>query len=701
MRHHPTRFGAVLLSALLLSGCARRDAEPGLAAPPELIRVGPSEAVIAWHTEQAGTGAVLYKPAGSSTDPVRASETLGRVRAHEVTLTGLRPATRYTYWIEGTDAHYQCQTHPQATTPFSFLVLRGDVPENLLSLVMTEFAEFVLHLAPAPLPEQPVLAKTRSYVPVYGLWGQDSPYLRGLDDASRRREERNWTLDWGGLRLVFVADAADVTRLLDAPGAHTIGVVWRRGRADRRPGGPADPRTGGAGARGAGEREWRANPLHAVLVRHNAAVPDRPVSFVLAPGTVDGDAMVDGVRYVALNTAPPESRAAAGPIRIDVNVESARAVFLGENREVVMRTPPLKERRTCEECRRLADRGAYEESVQAYRAFIRNNEGHYQIDDAYFAIAEILDGKLFRLDEAAAAYRDLTQRYPSSSLVPLANQRLAYLLKYGDHAFKPLAQFEEIRKRQFPARVLPAERERLLAKAEGVADAYPDSALAPRIRFWVANQYRDLDTDRAVARYRALVAKHPDSPEARDAWLRIGETYYAAARYREALAAYAAAWRVLPELEQDIRRQMARARRNMRRRRIGWAGAAAIALIGAGALLLRPRGIRLRRIPGALVGFGLVGCVLLGCGWFIHEQFASVREMVLLAFGFGAAAALGFPFSAGLAEKLVRPGPRGPAPGRRLATVLLGTGLGLVWLTAGMWLTLLLLNEHYLVVIGM
>jgi TolA-binding protein len=412
---------------------------------------------------------------------------------------------------------------------------------------------------------------------------------------------------------------------------------------------------------------------------------------------------VDGVRYLWLplqgNTVSNE-KDFSGAARLDVSVEITRAVFLEEVRDVALRKPPLGYKLTCEECRRLADQGAYKESIQAYRTFIQANKGHYQIDDAYFGIAEIFDENLFRFQEALSWYRRLIEEFPESNLTPLAFQRIDFLNTHGDYDFEPLARFERIRKKEYARkRHSRDEREEVLEQVRVILKEFPDASLAPIMQYWLANQYRQSDPDRAVSAYTSLIEKFPKTPKAREAWLEIGETYFVAGRYSDAKVAYAQALDAAPSRTTVIKEMMARAERNLRRRNIAFACWCMVGLFFVlGLLSGSSRGVW-GSLKWSTIAFISLGSILSIGGWLIHEQFSSMSELFSLVLGFSASASFGFPLTVGFAEKLM--GNRNPEVhlSRAVRSGLLGACLGFIVFAAGMYLTIFYANEHYLVIV--
>ncbi|MHC4212174.1 MAG: hypothetical protein ACYSWP_02255, partial [Planctomycetota bacterium] len=393
---------------------------------PELLNVGTSEVTIGWKTEQPIRAKIEYLPAGSEQTAMRAEQIGPDSLFHEIVIRGLEPGRRYSYRAEGSKSRFQFQTQPLGNNPFSFLVVWGDVRERLMSLMTSEMPEFIINLT-EPSGGSDVFTNVRPYVPVYNLSGLDSPYLRSMKSETIAESSDLWKLDWAGLRLVFVRDLSQLQSLFDNSVAHTFGVVTY----------PHIVEAFGKKV-AADPNEIAKLPLHSILSKHNSIRAAQPVSFVAVVGSVQAGLIVDNIRYFGI----PSKSEQTGAIRIDVDVESVAGYFLAQNREIALKQAPLKQRRTCEQCRRLADKGSYEESVKAYQEFIENNQGHFQIDDAYFAIAEIFDEKLFRFEDALVWYLRLVTEYADSTLTPLARQRIKYIERYRDNDYIPLSRFE-------------------------------------------------------------------------------------------------------------------------------------------------------------------------------------------------------------------------------------------------------------------
>jgi tetratricopeptide (TPR) repeat protein len=653
---------------------------------PEVLNVSASQATIAWLSKGKYKGNVSYMPAGSEVGPMLAAESFGGSTQHEVVLTGLHPSTRYTYWIGDSQIHFQFQTQPTPTTPFSFIIVWGDVSDRIVSLLRSEASEFVISLTPPGQRNRDWFSDVRPYVPIYSLWGVDSPFLKAVE--SKPQASNLWKLDWGGLRLVFVGKAANVieiTDMLDAPAAHTIGIITTMeaiGALESKKLSEIDATLG-------------QTKLHSLLTNHNKEQPTRPAAFVAVIGASNKNVEIDGVQYFGVPAAPK-----AGAARIDIDVESARVVFIDENREVALKQPPLKQKRTCEECRRLADKGAYEESVKAYLEFIETHKDSYQIDDAYFAIADIYDSKLFEFKKALDWYRRLIAEYPNGTFTPLANQRIKYIWAYSDHDYKPLIDFERIKAIEFARKKeQPQERNKIFDKVKSLIKEYPDSNIAPVMQHWLANQYRLSDPDKAVDAYMALRNNYHGHSEAQEAMVEIGETYYDAGRYEEAIKAYNEALRELPALADTIKAQIARSQRNIRRDKIAYICWGLLAILSGATFLGKPRCIKTSRIIGALAAFVITGAILSFGAWLIHEQFNSVKEMWLITIAFSGIIGLSTFISRTLTDKFLAKTAVNPGTSRRIFATIAGVVAGSIFFLAGIFLAIYYIYIHYLIVV--
>jgi tetratricopeptide (TPR) repeat protein len=649
---------------------------------PEVLNISTSQVTIAWLSEVPYKGTVFYKPVGSDVRPSEAMETFGASSQHEVVITGLKSSTRYTYWIGKSKSRFQFQTQPVPVSPFSFLMVTGSIGRQIVSLVTSEMPEFIISLTDINR-QKDCFSEIRPYIPIYGHDGVDSPFLRTIEKGKTADSAGLWRLDWGGLRLIFAYGTGQMTTMLDAPAAHTLGVITSMIKIDK--------------------ETIKQTKLHSILIAHNKQKPTGPVAFVAVVGESKEVAEIDGIQYFGIGVRGKKAESEYSiAVRVDVDVESSRAVFLDDGREVALKRPPLKEKRTCTECRRLADKGAYEESVKAYKEFIGSHQGHFQISDAYFAIASIYDEKLFKFIEALQWYNRLLNEYPKGTLAPLAKQRIKYLSTYCDYNYEPLVQFERIRKIEFARKKHSVEeRNKVLVRVESIITEYPDSKSAPTMQYWLANQYRQSDPDKAVQAYQRLRDKYPNSPQAQEILIEIGETYYDAGRFREAIEVYTKGLGELPVHQETIKAQISRAERNIRRDKIALICWGVIIFITAVTILARPRGININRIGWSIAGFVVLELILLFGAWLIHEQFSSVAEMLLITIFFSAVASVGSLISISFAEKLIGKAAAKTTAARDILRAVVGSITGLSFQAAGIYLAIYYINLHYLIVVGM
>jgi len=642
---------------------------------PEVLNVSTSQAAIAWLSKSPYNGKVFYKPTGNNIKPLGVVETFGPSSQHEVLITGLKASTRYTYWIGNSKNRFQFQTQPVPAGSFSFLLAAGNISDRIVSLVSSEVPEFVISLTEVN-QQIDYFSQVRPYIPIYGPDGVDSPFLRATGEVKSVDSAGSWKLDWGGLRLIFADGTDKIATMLDAPAAHTLGVVSSTIEIDK--------------------EAIKQTKLHSILVAHNKQVPDRLVAFVAVAGERKEPVEIDGIQYFGIGAGGKKARDADSiAVRVDVDVESVRAVFLDDGREVVLKSPPLKEKRTCAECRRLADKGAYEDSVKAYKDFIASHQGHFQISDAYFAIASIYDEKLFKFTEALQWYIRLLDEYPTGTLAPLAKQRVKYLSTYCDYNYEPLVQFDRIRKIEFARKKhIAEERNKLLVRVESIIKKYPDSKLAPAMQYWLANQHRQSNTDKAVEAYQRLRDEYPNSPPAQEILIEIGETYYDAGRFSKAIEVYTKALTELPAHRETIKAQIARSVRNIRRDKIALICWGILAVITGVTILVKPIGIDTSRISWAIIAFIVLEVILLFGAWLIREQFTSAGEMLLLTTFFSAAAGIGSLVSITFGKKLF-------VKADCVLPAVTGSITGILFLVAAIYLTIYHVSVHYLIVAGM
>jgi tetratricopeptide (TPR) repeat protein len=643
----------------------------GLATLPEVLDISQTEVTVAWSSHIAVKGRLHIAESGTQSPGLTVEEKTGKALLHEITIDGLKPGTRYSYRIEGSERSFQFQTEPDQTTPFSFLYISGGDAAEISGYFLSELPEFIVGL---PAEDPTVLDPYKELRPFLGIHtpqGVDSPYLRTL---GREQSLANHALDWGGLRLIFLHNTEDLRTLFNAPGTHTLGVFMPDALYN-------DPQAFEA--------------FHEAAAAYNVKHPSRRLAFVSIIDGSTGDFAKDDIRYIAF-PGPDDAKHA---VRLEVDVDAVRAVFLGSGREVMLKEPPLKRKITCAECRRLADKGSYEASVKAYTRFVAENQGHYQIDDAYFAVAEIYDTKLFLFQDALTWYNRLVTEYPEGTLTPPAQVRIGRLKAYADHDFEPLKRFERIRKVDYAA--AGNDHEALLAVVEDVQEViadYPAAKITPVMLHWTANQYSSLDVDKAVSSYRGLIDRYADHELAVDAYLAVAETYYSAGRYTEAAAAYDVAAEAVPSKAQVAAKGRSRAERNLLRIDLARGSVAVLGGVLLVLLLMKPRGLSRRGLPTSFAAFTLLTLCLGFGAWLINEQFYSMAEMLRLVVLFPAAAALSGYIGALWLRKLSAARQTNPSV---LVSLLPAAGIGLLFFASCAYLIIYSVNIHYLIIAGL
>ncbi|GAF94161.1 unnamed protein product, partial [marine sediment metagenome] len=209
-------------------------------------------------------------------------------------------------------------------------MVAGNISDRIVSLVTSDVPEYIISLTEAN-QQTDYFSQVRPYIPIYGPEGVDSPFLRAIWEEKVVDSARLWKLDWGGLRLIFAYGTEKITTMLDAPAAHTVGVISATIEIDK--------------------KAIKQTELHSILVAYNKRVPTKPVAFVAVVGEGENAVEIDGIQYFGIGVRGEKAQGKYSvAARVDVDVESVRAVFLDDGREITLKGPPLKEKRTCAEC---------------------------------------------------------------------------------------------------------------------------------------------------------------------------------------------------------------------------------------------------------------------------------------------------------------------------------------------------------------
>ena len=631
---------------------------------PEIIKISASEVTIAWLSERSYKGKIYYKATADAESPISVTEDIDKIKQHKIQISELTPATRYSYWIGSSERKYQFQTKQEFSEPFSFLLVWGDISGKILSLMMTEMPEFIISLTSNPDKSSDWFKEIRPFIQIYDRYGLNSRFLKAVGEKTNKK---NWTLDWGGLRLIFLQEESDIKDLLESSNADLIGIMSTGNAADL--------------------DSLKLNKLQQEILSYNKINPQKRVEFVLNSGNKGQVFQVQGTHFFEINSQKFET-GSSGSMRFDIDDESAKAVFLNNDKEVILTESIIAKKLTCDECRKLADIGAYEKSIKAYLEFIIQNEGSFQIDDAYFAIASIYDEKLFQFEDALLWYRKLIDKYPDGNLNPLAEQRIEYISAYSDYNFVPLTGFEKIRKADYFRN--ENKKTDLLEKLENIITEFPKSKIAPEIQFWVANQYSQIDPGKAIEEYLALREQYPESQNSKEIFLNIGKTLYSAGNFKEALVNYEIALTELPELAKTINAQISRCHRNIRRIKISYLCWIIIVLIVFISLLKKPFGSDEKSVKKALKIFVFLFIISLFGAWLIKEQFSSSNEMLVFVFGYSFLVSFSSFISNSLIHKYFT--------GKQVLNFISGIVAGLILLLSSTYLLIYYLNIHYLII---
>lgn len=234
-------------------------------------------------------------------------------------------------------------------------------------------------------------------------------------------------------------------------------------------------------------------------------------------------------------------------------------------RKVIVTAPP-EVRKSCLYCSRLMESGRYQESLAWYRDFIEKNQDRHAIEDAYYTMARILDEKLFRYDEAIAAYREFLVRYPQSRRITLLRHRLQYLDDYQDHGFVPLERFEKAK-----AGLKQDQPQPTADKVSEIINEFPEAAIVKEALFWLGHLLQEKNPASARDHYRHLMQKFPTSENAALAAIALGDMDYQAKDYRQAVTTYSRAMERVPErYHLSIADKLRKSKRNIWRERARW-----------------------------------------------------------------------------------------------------------------------------------
>jgi tetratricopeptide (TPR) repeat protein len=657
---------------------------------PKIVQVSKNEVVIKWESMETYEGSISYQSAEKKEGRPSSGKDIHESPHHKVVINDLLPGTIYKYWLKNAKTQFTFQTAPENNNPFSFVIAGGDSSEDYTSLIASENCGFMLSIKGR---HENAHKTDNSYLPVFYLDGNNP----GLNEDSIPQSA--WKLDWGNLRLVLINKETDILSFLNVPGNfnHIVGVIFNSGILSEN------------------IDEIRSSAFHQKIIHYNktnvnsCGCSKSAVAFVCIVNYPVKNFNLDGINYFSIPVKNKVSEKSPNPnsVVVNINDESASAYFPATNNELILKMPPPHGNITCTECGRLTKKGSYEESIKAYESFIEKNRKLYQVDDAYFAIAQILDEKLFRFSKAQEWYQLVVDSFPEGTLAFKAKQRINYFAKYSDYNFEPLEKFERIKSRyeesnenmmmgqQRMHKGISQKKQKLLDKAEEINKEYADCKVVPEITLWLAIQYQQSDSKKALDYYATLQNKYPEFSKKNEVALKIAETYDHAKLFKDARSAYIKAKDELPKLTESINLQLALVNKNITRiniKHISWFLAIIILLIS---ILIKPFGMKLPRIKTLLITLSAFIYTFLIFFIILREEiiqmFNSYKEITLFFIAYMLLIPLSMIIAKTFTAKLCK--------GKIFIAKLLGGTIGMIFFISVFYLIIYSIYEQFLIFI--
>lgn len=488
----------ILALPLLSTQCNYKD-RTQKESLPKVVSTTNGEVYIQWNSPEAYEGKVRYKKASikrrmrpnSSKDPLF-------TKSHHVYVRDLPPSTLYTYYLKRGRKKYTFLTEPNVDTPLSFIISGADSTQNLNEVISTENCGFLIGLKNRT---ENSYSNENAYVPVYYMDGS-TPHFDGDELPTPKA---TWKYQWGNIRLAVINKETDVKHLFTGKGEPMVGVIINTGVI-----------SGGSNA-------IQQSSIHQQIVANNTT-GEQKVAFV---GIVNGGfeaVEMDGVNYFSI------SKDATAVVHIINN--QASVYFPKKDQEIALAVPAENEPLECTSCKRLAQRGEIEKSIEAYQNFITSNS-NYILDDTYFSIAQLMDKRLYTMKDAHVWYQAIVDSFPGSAHFEMASKRIRYLNTYSD-CYQPLERFSSIKDQFYASNEKHAKQCALLEEAHDITEESPNCNITPDILLWAANQSQNLDGKKALKYYNELKEKHPEYSDQHEVDLKIAQTYFEAGDYGEA-----------------------------------------------------------------------------------------------------------------------------------------------------------------------
>ena len=232
---------------------------------------------------------------------------------------------------------------------------------------------------------------------------------------------------------------------------------------------------------------------------------------------------------------------------------------------------------------------------------------------------------------------------------------------------------------------------------EQIIKDYPKASIAPQMLHWLGVQYRDVDVARSVESFTKLKNDFPQAPEAEEALMNIGYTYYKTEKYKKARDAYRQALKDAPELKDTLEPRIKRSIRNIRRVHLYNTGLIIFFSVSMLGLFTKPVGLRGRQVKKVLAALFVLCFINIIAAYLIREQFSSTGEMVKMVFFLSLSAAWAGTIGMTLANKIL---PAKEGGKFNPAGIAAGIMLSLITYAAGFYLTIYIVYEHYLIIVN-
>lgn len=532
---------------------------------PRLTDLNRYDVTLEWKTDRPVIGSVKYRSA--DTDFKELTEEPGEAKTeHRLKIGGLQSDTLYDYSLSGSPVKYSFKTAPGKTTAFRFMVYPDDDLSSSASWkelerhYNTHLPDFIVLLTPPNrTPSSDLAAKT----------------------------------------LIHYVEANSPLKLFSYGNADLLFDCAGR---------PAE------------ELAAQINPSSSNHV------------FVISSGTKPVQIPADGAVLIYSGKDPLEENSLNLPVSkqiliVDIDGDgitaTRNALDNSESEVVTVKETPESVKRSCVYCRKLLEAKKYEDSINWYRDFIAKYETKYIVDDAQFQIANIYDRYLYDYKKAFAEYTTLIEKFPDSTKIKQARQRIEYINRYSDYDFAPLAVFEKTK-----SEVYKDDKLKAIRMIEETVAKYPDAKLLNPMLFWLAHTLSMEDLDKSIHYHKALLER-TDGQEKKETLISMGDVFYENKKYPEAIAAYTESLSIgSDKFNFGVQDKINKSQRNIKRE---WVLDAALILLGLaslGGLLIKPRFLIRREIITAAILLALLLVIAYSAWWIFYQNYPEIAEFI-------------------------------------------------------------------------